>query len=300
MKKTVLPLVVVIAIISIIGNVFAYYRYSSSRPVVTVDGQAITRKQLQDRLDFLYTRQVLTAMIWQKIVVDAAQKANCVPTDSDIQNAMDQLNRANPAIIEAAKRKDGTLSLFKQDLKANLAIRNLRMAGITASSADVQAFYKAHGVMFKLPEQTQTTLVLANNAEDAGTAQRLLQNGVSTAIISQQQGLGVVGLNVRLVRPLPNSIGRAVLAMKPGDVKIIPAGKQFAIVKAKSVSSEGVPPLNSIYDQVKTAYILSKAPSETDELKQLLGNAPLVANEAKYASAIPEKTTNSAQNGANP
>jgi hypothetical protein len=288
MKKILFPIAVIVAIISVFGNVMLFLRYSSTRPLISVNGVAITRKQFQDRVDFLYARPLLSQMIWQQIVMQAATKSNCVPTNLDVDQAMAELERTTPNVIENARKQDPSLGLFKEDLKSNLALRNLRMSGISVSPDEVQAFYNLHKSLFKLPEQTQTTLVIASNQVDAETAQRLLQDGVAPGIIAQQQGLGVVGLNVRLNQQLPEYVGQEVLAMKNGDVKVIPIGSSFAIVKAKSVAGSGIPPLSQIADQVRIAATLSKAPSEAAMLKTLRSAAQITAEVGKYEDAIPE------------
>jgi hypothetical protein len=79
--------------------------------------------------------------------------------------------------------------------------------------------------------------------------------------------------------------------MKPGDVKVIPVGSDFAIVKAKAVEQQGIPTYGTIADEVKTACILSKAPSEFDVLKKLRAAALISANVDKYKYVIPEDPT---------
>jgi hypothetical protein len=287
MKKLTLPLVVVVAVLSIIGNVLAYFHYSGGRPLITVNGVAITRKQLQERVDYLYSKQLLSSMIWQQIVMQAAAKSGCVPSDSDVEEAVNEILRSSPSVVQNARRQDPTLMLFKADLKSNLALRNLRMVNISVTPDEVQQYYNQHKLLFQLPQQIQTTLILTNNATDAETAQHMLLDGVSTSIIAQQPGIGVVGVNVKLSQALPNYVGAEVLSMKPGDVKVIPVGNSFAIVKARAVASQGVPPFNTITDQVRIACILSKAPSELDILKKLRANAQITAEVSKYAIAIP-------------
>ncbi len=297
MKKLIGPVAVVVAILSLIGNLFAYYRYSSSRPIVTVNGVPITRKMFDDRVDYLYARPLLSSMIWQQIVLQAADKENCTPTNSDVDAAVAQLERSNPTVVDDARKSDPDLLIFKDNLKSNLALRNLRLVGVTVTAADVQAYYEHHKDDFQLPQQTQTTLVIANNKEDAETAERLLENGVSTAVIAQQQGLGVVGINIKLNEALPTYVGQEVLGMSSGEVKIIPIGDVFGIVKAKVVSEQGIPPLSSIQGQVQTACALEHAPAEVDVLRKLRSESVITADSNKYADAIPDDPTSSVTAG---
>jgi len=300
MKKLVVPILAFLLLASLAGNVLAYFRYSGSRPLITVNGVAITRKQLQDRVDFTYAKPLLQSMIWNVLINQAAQNANVEPTDQDVANAVAEIDRSDPQVIDNAKRSDPSLTIFKDSLKTDIALRNLRIQGITASPSEIQQYYNTHLSQFKLPLQTTTILVLANNKIDADTAYRLLQNGVSSDIIAQQPGLGVVGVNVSLNQQLPASVSQQVFQMHPGDVKIIPIGNVYGIVKAKSVSPAGTPPLSAIEDKVRIACVLAKSPSEADELKKLRDGAQIVANVGKYADAIPDDSAAQAASAASP
>jgi hypothetical protein len=294
LKKISSPVVIAIAIVSVIGNVFAYFRYSSSRPLITVNGTSITRKEFQDRVDYLYSKPLLSSMVWQLIVSEAAEKQGCVPSSADVDQAVDQLGRSNPSVVEAARKSDPNLLIFREDLASNLALRNLRMVGVNVTAQEVADYYAKHKMEFQLPQQTQTTLVVATNVEDANTASRLLQNGVSNDIIAQQSGLHVVGMNATLTQPLPASFGEEVLNMKSGEVRIIPLGNDFGIVKARTVSNQIIPPLSAIKDQVKTACILSKSPSEIEVLTKLRSAAIITADSSKYAWCIPNDPSEAA------
>jgi hypothetical protein len=291
MKKYVPVILFLLLIGSVSANVLEFLRYSSTRPLITVNGIPITRKMFQDRVDYLYSKPILTQMIWQQIVEQAATANNCTASDADVQNAIDELQRSTPSVVETARKSDPNLMVFKSTLRSNLELRNLRMLGIQVSPQQVQDFYNTHLQLFKLPQQTQTTLVITTDAEDANSAQRLLQNGVAPSIIAQQPNLGVVGVNVKLNQQLPAYVGQEVLAMKSGDVKIIPVGTSFAVVKASSVANSGVPPLSQIADQVKIAATLALAPSEADELKKLRNEANITVQIDKYTDAVPDENS---------
>jgi hypothetical protein len=287
MKKFVLPFFVGLALISVIGNMLAFYRYSSSRPLITVNGEKITKKEFDDRVDYLYARPLLSSMILEVMVNQAAQQAGCVPPQSDVDSAMSEIERTTPNVLETARKTDPELTLFKVNLKTNLELRNLRLRGVTVSSDEVQSYYQAHKKTYELPKQTQTTLVVAGNSVDADAASRLLTNGVLPSIIAEQAGLGVVGVNVNLTHSLPRYVADAVFSMKPGDVKVLPVGSQYVVVKVTSVLADDIPPLSAIAKQVTIDASLAKAPTDSDILAKLRSSSHIVANVAKYNAAIP-------------
>jgi hypothetical protein len=287
MRSAYAAVVTVIAIVSLLGNYLLYQRYSSQRPLITVNGQVIHRKDLEDRLDYLYSKNILTQMINSDLVMQEAQKDHVMPTDADVQRAYDQVNRANPTVIVQQQKIDPDLIFFKQGLKAELALTNLRTKDVHLSDQEVQEFYQTHLKQFALPEQTNEILVVAQDQIDAQTAQRMLSNNVSPSVIAETKGLRVAGINTQASGVLPEAIGEQLMNGKPGEIRTAKFGNQYLVAKLQNVSQQQVPSLASIRPEVEMAAKLAKAPSEQQVMAQLLEKANIVANTDKYRDAIP-------------
>lgn len=288
MRNVYAVLVTIIAIVSLIGNFFLYMRYSSSRPLITVNDQVIRRKDLDDRLDFFYSNNLLRQMIYSDLVMQAARKEGVVPTDAAVNSEIDQLHRTSPEVLSQNQKLDPSLYYFKQDIRANLALDNLRVKGVQLSDQDIESYYQAHQKQFALPQQSEAILVLAPNSVDAQTAQRLLTNGVKPAVIAETRGLRVLGMNAALTGQFPLAISEQLMAIKPGEIKTLPVGRgEYLIAKVASVAPAEVPSLEQIRPQVELQAKLAKAPTQQQVLAKLRDQARIVVNTGKYAPAVP-------------
>lgn len=275
---------------------FMYNKYSTSRPVVTINGEAITKKDLQDRTDYLYTDKLLRGMIWRKLIFQEAKKDNVMPTDADVQQTIAQLDRTTPSVVNEAKKSDPGLDLFKEQIKADLALRNLRIKDVPLTDGEARAFYAKHKTQFSLPQQTKTTIVIAGDAVDADAAQRMLHNGVSLDTLAQQRGMAVIGVTGNFNGPPPDALKNTVMTMKLHDIRIVPLGaqygNQFAIVRADGIAPYGTPRYEQIKPLVDNAAKLAKAGPESKELALLRSTAKITADVPKYESAIPTSSDN--------
>lgn len=287
MRKAYATIVTIVAVVSLIGNFLLYMKYSSQRPLITVNNQVIRRKDLDDRLDYLYADGILRQMIYADLIMQAAQKANVVPTDADVEKALDQIKRTSPGIIANSQKLDPKLYYFRQELKANLALNNLRTAGIQVTDQEVDAFYQQHRKQFAVPQQSQAILVVAPDSIGAQTAQRLLANGVAPPVIAGTRGLRVIGVNAPISGQMPLRVSEQLLSLRPGSIRTIPLKSGFLVAKITSVSPQGIPSLDAIRPQVELALKLSKAPPQSKIMSDLIENSRIVADTGKYAGAIP-------------
>jgi hypothetical protein len=287
MNRTVVGCIILIAVVSLIANVALYDRYSSERVLVTVNGEPIHKKDLDDRLDYLYATDVLRQMIVTDLILQEAKRKNAMPSDEDVQKSYQQLLRIDPKSVETAREYDPQMTFFMEGLRASLALRNLRVLNVPVTTDEIAAYYAAHKSDFVLPQQSQTTIVLTADEVDAATAKRLLDDNVSPAVVAEQPGLMVVGINAASDTPLLPSVRRAIMKMRPGDVKLIPAGAQFAVIRCVRVDAEVLPPLDSIRADVAIAARLAKAPSEQVVLERLRRDASITVEASKYATAVP-------------
>jgi len=287
MKNGLLALMTLIAAASIVGNVVLYERYSSHRTLFVVNGDAISRKDLDDRVDFLYSKELLRKMIWTKLVEQEATKKHCLPTDKDVKDAIAKIDRENPTATNAAREIDPTLTLFKRALRAELAIRNLEVQDVHLTPAQVDEFYAKHKALFALPPQSQTLAVVAQDSVACDVAKSLLAQGVTTDVIAETNGLKVVGRTIRLVGQLPGPVSQQVLSLRPGEIGVYKLGKKFLVVKILSVAAAGVQPLDKIRAQVEMAARLAHARTQADVLADIRRRANIVVDSEKYAAAVP-------------
>jgi len=287
MRNLYVVLVTIVAIVSLLGNYLLYHRYSSQRPLFTVNGQVIRQKDLDDRLDYMYAVPMLRQMIYTDLVLQEAQKEGVMPTEADIEREYDQINRTSPRLIVDQQKVDPTLALFKQGIRGQLALDNLRTKGVQVSDQEVEAYYQAHRAQFTLPTQASEIIVVAADEISAETAKRLLENNVKPGVIADTKGLRVIGINAQGAGLLPEAVGQQLINAKPGEIREVKYGNQYLIAKVHDISNQGVPSLDQIRPQVEQAVKLAKAPPDQKILNDLVERAHIVADSDKFRDAIP-------------
>lgn len=279
MKNWIIAVLVVLCIVSLIGNGLLFERYSTSRPLVKIGSDAITKKQYQDAVDYQTQGAVLRKMVFASIVEQAAKKAGVTPDKKDVDARIALIERTKPEMLQAANQDPAKMASLRDDLKTDIALDNLRTQGITATPAEVAAFYQKNKRAFALPMQIQTTTVVASNAVDASTAAQLLKDNTPLDVIARQPRLlvaGVKGFNPNfsgLPPAVTKQLSATVQSMKTGQVKVVPVGKQFLIFRANKNLSAGIPPLSQIKDQVAEYVKLQKAPPANVEMAKLYKGA---------------------------
>ncbi len=291
MRPIVTGSLAVLAALSVTANALLYLRYSSSRPLVTVGTQVISKKDYQDALAYQTQGSVLRKMVLADLINQAAARSGLTPAQADVDARIGEMRRQDPQALTAADGDPVRMAQMRQDVQTQLALENLQTQGVTVSDAELVACYQRHKADFRLPAQVQTTMVVAQNPVDAAQASALLRQGIALDVIERQPRLHVVGmhgfgLSVESLPPAANAkLTAAVFQMKPGDVRTVPLGSDDVVIRATRRSGAGVPPLSQIRPQVTRLARLEKAVPAPAEVARLYRDAApqfAVARDAAY------------------
>lgn len=256
-------------------------------PVVIVGDQTVTRRDYEEALEREAGKAVLTRIVYAALVRQAAAKSGLMPSDKDVDARIADLARRNPQVqVQAQDPVSG--QAFRDNLRTNMALENLRIKNVTASEAEITAFYTANTSAFTLPSQFQTTLVLTQNQADATLAESLLRQGMSPDEIALRRRLHVAGINgfninmAALPVAVRQDIGQAVSSMKPGQIKTLHESNVFFTIYVKSAQPASTPPLSQIHEEVARQVKLQKALSPQAELAALYAANPPKFGDPKY------------------
>lgn len=277
---------------SLIANVvLLIVRYNTrlSRPLVTAAGHPISKYDYQYALEQRDGKLVLNKLVLAALVRQAATRDRVLPTDAEVDARVAALKRTNAQAVPADK---GALKGFREDLRTDLALENLRIKDVSASDAEVAAFFARNKAAFSQPPQAQFTLVTSEHAVDAQKAAALLQQNVAPekiALTPRLHVVGVGGYNVNMPPQLAQAFKNTVFAMKPGQIKTMTVGSNFLTVKLKGMTPAVVPTLGQVRAVATRQLKLMKAPTAQAELASLYHqNTPTfnVENYARFFSDI--------------
>ena len=268
---------------------FLYLRYSSSRPIMRVGPDSITRKEFQERLEYTAGKPILNKIVYHKIILQAAQKAGVMATSADVDARIADIERRTPAVLEPAKHDPVKMADMRQDMLSDISFENLRIKTVNLSDGEIAAFYNQNKNLFGVPAQAQTTLVVAQNSTDADNAKGLLAQGIKPETIARQPRLAVVGINGfqinqnQIPPELADRLNKAVFSMREGDIVAVPAGTNFLVIRLNKRAVSGVPPLSSIRPLVSRMAKLAQAPPQDAFLAKLYKDAGVVFEVGKYS-----------------
>ena len=294
MKLLSARVLAVVAVLSLIGNVLMYLRYSSNRPLATVGGSVITKKEYQDQLEHQAGPAVLNKMVFERLIRQAAAKAGVSPTAKDVDARIAELERRAPTLLTPYQQDKTRMSEFRQDLWNTLALESLRVQEVKVTPSEAVAYYQAHKTDFALPQQVKSILVVSSSSIDAATAADLLRQKTPLDVIARQPRLHVVGVNgySANVQTLPlnqrTQISNFCRRAKIGDVRTFPVnspqGRAYLTFQVVTASQAVTPPLPQIQSQVTRLVQLKRAPSELEELARLYQAAKPVFSSERYAA----------------
>ena len=290
MKSLSIGLLGVVTVVSLAGNGLLYMRYSTNRPLVTVGGTVITKKQYQDQLEHQAGQQVLSKMVLNALVAQAAARDGVTPTTKDVDAQIQDIQRRSPQLLTPYTQDPAKMTEFRQDLQSAIALENLRIKDVALTPAQVAAFYTRNSAKFALPQQVQAATVVTRNTVDAATAADLLRQKTPPDVLARQSGMGVVGVNgfnpdlSSLPPAAKQEINGFIQTAKVGDIKTIHQGPVFLTLQVTKSSRAALPPLAQIRPQVERQARLEKAPAPQAEIARLYQAAKPNFNSDKYAT----------------
>ena len=284
-------LVALVAVVSLIGNVLQYYRYSPWRPLVTVGHRVVRQREYMAALDGAAGKAVLNKIVYEELIQQAATRAGLMPTAQDVDMRLADLRRRSPRSLPPDDQ------LWDQ-MQLQMALENLRMRGTTATEAEIADYYAQHKGDFSTPARAQTTLVATTNAADAARAAQMLTADRAESQIAAQPGMHVAGIggfsvNIDSLPPTVRQlVGQTVMALPVGSVKTIQiAPKVFFTLKPQGREEGQVTPLPLVRQEVARRVRLLKAPNDQAELITLYRANPPSFDMAKYGSYFSDMPT---------
>lgn len=237
--------------------------------VATVNGAAITKNDLFNRLIKQEGAEVLDRMIDEKLVELAAQKANITVTAAEAEAEIKKIQErmgGKEAFEAALKQYNITLEELREDQMFRLRVTKLLAGNLPTDDATLEGWFKLNIDKFDKRE-VHARHILVDTAEeaqkvraslDAGTDFAELAKAKSTDPSAQTNG-GDLGSNTR-GRMVPE-FDNVVFNLKPGEISQ-PFQTQFGWHVAQAIAIKGeAPSFQAVKAEVKEAYV-SEAVSE--------------------------------------
>lgn len=257
----------------------------SQRPLASINGETITRNDLENEMRRLHGVETLRRIIIEKAVLAEAERRKLMPSDEEIDREMDLVEQRDPEIFQRLAMRRLTEEDFRTDVRGRLALRNLRIASVEVSVPAVKAFYKENKELFRVPEiLTAQMLILPDKSEIAAVRQQL-QNGVSIDVVASQPGVmtpdtddGEVTVQRGLFSP---DAEKRLFGLAVGDVSegVRMGDGTWAVFRVSAYQKARQMSVKEAWNDAKIAVRLANAPPEMEVI-----GAVLAASKIKFQS----------------
>jgi len=274
-----------VAVLALLGLFLTSQRFSPLRAIAVVGGQSITKRDYDEALEQKDGGKMLHDLVSDALVRQAADRAGVLPTEGDVAARLALIGQRDPGLAQAAEA-EGSLSLLRDQIQAQMALENLRFHDVSVSDAEVRRYYEAHRANFQQRARASMTLVAADTAAGAEAAAADLHDGIPPDILAEQKGLHVAGQNgyqVNLGTPPGRALSESWKTMRVGQIRTGRLGKQFLVAQMVSVQPAQTIPLQDIKADVTRLARLDKAVSAEAELARLYQANPPAFPVDKYA-----------------
>ena len=116
------PIIVVLLLGSVIGNMVMYAKYTSRRPVMTINGDRITKKDMYDYLEQNFSPEYKALQTKRFLVSKEAKKKKLSATDAEVQERYNDQKELNWQFVQRIRNRpwvaDETKNEFRFEIEA--------------------------------------------------------------------------------------------------------------------------------------------------------------------------------------
>ena len=221
-----LPAVACAALLLVAFPFVAGCASKEDQAIATVNGEKITKGQLDDRLEGQAGKPTLQQMVDQALVLQYANQNHIDVTDKEIQDQLTQLeSRFPPGQFDTILKNQGlTMDDAKTIVKVQQIIKKAVDKNIHITDAQVGDFYNRNKSLFSTPEQVHARHILVKTKAEADSIEAQLRRGANFADLAKKNSvdpgskdkggdLGYFG-QTQMVPPFAN----VAFALKPGQI----------------------------------------------------------------------------------
>ena len=161
------------------------------KTVATVNGQKITKGELDNKLEQQGGKAALAQMVQQDLVFQYAKAHNIDVTDKEVQTKLDEISsHFPPGQFESMLKQQGmTMDDAKKLVRENLLTKKSVDANITVTDAQVNDYLKAQHLTIGQPSQVRARHILVKTQGEANTIETQLKGGADFATLAKAKSI---------------------------------------------------------------------------------------------------------------
>ena len=242
---------VVLLVISLAVNVIVYAKFRGSRPLIQVNGEGFSKRDLDNYLEGQAGETVKAQMTERMLTEQAAAKQGVSPTAKEVDDEYNTQRELNWQFAMKVDREPWAANAEKEQIRQELSKQRLRTKSVAVTDDEIKQEYDSRPSFYDAPNKATANLALVQEASIINDVRQLLSTKppVDPATIREKFMPYVAFIGAKnvftFVQPLgQSSVFKEVFAMKPGDVLQLPPTPEFTQrgIKAMLVRLIGITP----------------------------------------------------------
>jgi len=189
-KAALLRLAIIVGAVVVAAIIWVVY--TNSAHVAIVNGERISRRELIGRLEKAYGEDVLSEMINEVLLRQAAKEAGVSVTaeevDTEVAQLKDQIGSSYDMVISQYGWTDEQI---RDLLEMNLLVYKISTKDITIEEDALLAFFEENKSDYDEPEQVIASHILVATEEEAKEIKQQLDEGADFAELAREKSLDV-------------------------------------------------------------------------------------------------------------
>lgn len=244
--------------------------------VAVVNGEKITRKELDRRLENIYGQSVLERMIEEKLVIQEGRKQKIKVKEEEITQKVEDLMRRFPSkekFEELMRESNMTMKDLKEQIATGIVLEKL--VDRIIPEQEVKDYFEQNKEFFKRKEQIRARHILLKNEEEAKEVLQKIRKGEDFAKLAQEKSAdegtkqkgGDLGYFSR-GRMVPE-FEKVAFSLNPGEVSdIVKTGYGYHIIKVEDKLPERIPTYEEAKKEVRELLVRNRTELYLQELKE--------------------------------
>jgi foldase protein PrsA len=240
--------------------------------VATVNGQAITRSEIDSQLEAKHGDSALRQLIDYSLVLQKLKAENFSVSDAEVNKEIENLRKANPDLDGIIKVGGVRLDALHRRAHYEIALNMLLTEGITVDDKTLKTWFQKHHQFYDLQTRVRVGFLLSSSKKRADTMETELNKKTKTfqqLADEQKKANDQVAQQSTAQNPaylasdsLPASIRSTVLKLKKGEIsKVLSIGYDhgaYVVVRVVDRQEAHKADFSAMHDELEMDYKLEQ------------------------------------------
>ena len=287
-KSELIPVIAVVAALAVVAIVWVVV--TNATAVAIVNGQRITRRAFVNRLEQVTGEQVLSDLINEQLIGQAAKKAKITVTSAEVDAEMEKLReQIGPSFDSVLAQYGMTVEDLQKNMELNLLVFKVSTKDVTVSEDALMSFFEEHKSDYDQPEMVKASHILVETEEKAKEIKKKLAEGADFAELARSESTdpmsaaegGDLGFFAR--GRMVAEFEKAAFAMSPGQTSApVKSEYGYHIIRVTDRKDAHEATFDDVKDDIERTIKGNQAKSAQALASELRLEADVTITDSKY------------------